>query len=143
MSQWWLIACIIFLIVISMLATIVFCFWFIYLLDTIHRKWEFYRNTKRDIQQGHFDAHNQILAYNAKTEFVKYQFLFCMNILEWMAIVLTFIAHIENSIQKVHHFEENITDHTINTHGKSQSNLSFVSYLFSSSNDCFIMCLII
>ena len=49
MSQWWLIACIIFLLVVSMLTTIVFCFWFIYLIDAIFRKGKIYKNTKRDM----------------------------------------------------------------------------------------------
>ena len=71
-----------------------------------------------------------------------------MNLLEWLAVILSYIAHIENFIQKIDDFEKNVTDHTkyavlFVTHGKSQINLSFIYYLISFSNDCFIMCSII
>ena len=77
--------------------TIVFCFWCIYLLDAIKRKWKFYRNTSDTLER---DGNNQdeILAYNAKTEFTKYVFLFFINLLEWVALIAATLAFIPNLI---------------------------------------------
>ena len=77
-----------------LLTTIVFCFWFVYLLDAIRRKWKFYKNALRCLQQENFDSHQQILVYNAKTEFVKNVFLFFMNFIEWLALIFICIAYI-------------------------------------------------
>ena len=65
------------------LYTIVFCFWFIYLLDAMKRKRSFYKTMLKCVQ-GESDLHQQMLAYNAKTELVKFVSVFCLNIIEWI-----------------------------------------------------------
>ena len=79
-----------------LLTTIVFCFWFVYLLDAIRSKWKFYKNALRCLQQENFDSQQQILIYNAKTEFVKNVFLFVMNFIEWLAVISICFAYVIN-----------------------------------------------
>ena len=69
------------------LTTLVFCFWFVYLLDAIKSKWKFYRNALRCLPQENFDSQQQIIVYNAKTEFVKNVFLFFINLTEWLGLI--------------------------------------------------------
>ena len=77
-----------------LLTTFVFCFWFVYLLDAVRSKWKFYKNALRCLQQENFDSQQQILIYNAKTEFVKNVFLFVMNFIEWLAVISICIAYV-------------------------------------------------
>ena len=79
--------CLVVIAFLCLLTTFVFCFWFVYLLDAIRRKWKFYKNELRCLQQENFDSQQQILVYNAKTEFVKNVFLFFMNIIEWLTLM--------------------------------------------------------
>ena len=69
-------------VVVYFMYTIAFWFWFVYLLDAIKRKRSFYKTTLR-CAQGESDPHQQMLAYNAKTELVKFISLFCLNLVEW------------------------------------------------------------
>ena len=90
---------IIYLVALSVVAltiTVVFCFWFVYILEAILRKRSIYRNY---IQRGDNSCEQQILTYNAETEFVKYAFLFFMNIVEWLAFILAYADYIFNSVQ--------------------------------------------
>ena len=82
---------IIFEIIAYSLYTVVFCFWFIYLVDAMKRKRSFYKATLRCVE-GESDPHEQMLAYNAKTELVKFVFLFCLNLVEWVGITFAYIA---------------------------------------------------
>ena len=86
----------VFIAFVCLLTTIVFCFWFVYLLDAVRRKWKFYKNALRCLQQENFDSQQQILIYNAKTEFVKNVFLFVMNFIEWLALISSSIAYVIN-----------------------------------------------
>ena len=70
-------------LIVYILYTIVFCFWFIYLLDAMKRKRSFYKTTLRRIERES-DPHQQMLAYDAKTELVKIVSLFCLNFVEWV-----------------------------------------------------------
>ena len=74
-------------IIIHSLYTFVFCFWFIYLVDAMKRKRSFYKATLRCVE-GESDPHEQMLAYNAKTQLVKFVFLFVLNLVEWVGITL-------------------------------------------------------
>ena len=65
-----------------LLYTIVFWFWFIYLVDAMKRKRGYYKTTLRSIEVES-DTQQQMQAYNAKTEFVKYVYLFCLNLVDW------------------------------------------------------------
>ena len=76
---------------IVVFTTISFCFWFIYLIEAIRRKWNISRRALGCLQQGDCDLQQQILTYNSKTEFVKNVFLFFMNLVEWTGIVLVCI----------------------------------------------------
>ena len=92
---------------IVVFTTILFCFWFIYLIEAIRRKWNIYRRALGCLQQGDCDLQQQLLTYNSKTEFVKNVFLFFMNLVEWMGIMLvcilivpTYIDYIQNPTHK-------------------------------------------
>ena len=86
--------CLVIIVFVCLLTTFVFFFWFVYLLDAIRSKWKFYKNALRCLQQENFDSQQQILIYNAKTEFVKNVFLFVMNFIEWLALIFIYIAYI-------------------------------------------------
>ena len=83
--------------ILIILVTVVFCFWCIYLLDGMRRKWKCYRNASDCLER---DENNQeeIMAYNAKTEFTKYVFIFFINLLEWVALITAALASIPNLI---------------------------------------------
>ena len=70
------------------ITTVVFCFWFIYILEGIQRKLISHRNILRNIRQREASSEQEILAYNSKTEYVKYIFLFFMNLVEWLGLGL-------------------------------------------------------
>ena len=70
-------------IIAYILYAVVSCFWFIYLIDDIKQKRSFYKSALRCIQ-GESDTHQQMLAYNAKTQLVKFVYLFFLNLVEWL-----------------------------------------------------------
>ena len=94
-----------FLFIISFLlvvfTTIVSCFWFIYLIETIRRKWNIYIRALGCLQQGDCDLQQQILTYNSKTEFVKSVFLFFMNLVEWTGFNLAFLFYVPTYIDYI------------------------------------------
>ena len=96
MSQWWFLIFSVILGIISLLITVVFCFWFIYLLGAIRHKWSIYRAALRSFQQGECDDQQQMRAYNAKTELVKNVFLFFLNLVEWISCIFARIAYALN-----------------------------------------------
>ena len=63
----------------------------------MRRKWKFYRNASDCLER---DENNQeeIVAYNAKTEFTKYVFLFVINLLEWVTMITVALNFIPNII---------------------------------------------
>ena len=75
-------------IIIYILYTVVSCFWFIYLIDGIRRKRSFYKSALRCVE-GESDTHQQMLAYNAKTQLVKFVYLFFLNLVEWLGFSLS------------------------------------------------------
>ena len=79
------------------LYTVVFWFWFIYLIDAIKRKRGYYKATLRCLERE-FDPHQQTLTYNAKTEFVKFVFLFCLNLIEWIRFNAAITTCILNAV---------------------------------------------
>ena len=139
-----------------LLTTIVFCFWFVYLLDAIRRKWKFYKNALRCLQQENFDSQQQILIYNAKTEFVKNVFLFIMNFIEWLALIFMCIAYtivttgnvidcqhgnnasyIANSSQYTH-------NPNCNTANRETISIPFLGSIFVSlSNNCAMLSMVL
>ena len=89
---------IIFLAIVSFIYTTVFCFWCVYLYSAIQRKWKSYKRALGCLQQEDFCSQFQLQAYNAKTEFVKYIFLFIMNLLEWFSFIALCIGGLVNYI---------------------------------------------
>ena len=77
--------------IIVVFTTVLFCFWSIYLIEAIRRKWNIYKRALGCLHQGDCDLQQQILTHNSKTEFVKNVFLFFMNLVEWTGIVLVCI----------------------------------------------------
>ena len=61
------------------------------------RKWKCYRNASDCLER---DENNQeeIMAYNAKTEFTKYVFLFFINLLEWVELITAALTFMPNEI---------------------------------------------
>ena len=118
--------------------TIVFCFWCIYILEAIRRKWKFYKNSSN--QSLERDGYNQeeIMVYNAKTEFVKYVFIFFINLLEWAAIVFMSFNFIPNlilrysihSLNETYHGNSSL-DHELGEH--SEYKLTKLKHILSSS----------
>ena len=96
MSELLLLICSVLLGIISMLTTFVFCFWFVYILDAMRRRWKYYRNNLRSLQQEDSDSQQQILTYLGKTEFTKCIFLFFLNIVEWLGFILARVEYILN-----------------------------------------------
>ena len=132
-----------------LLITIVFCFWFVYLLDAITRKWKFYKNALRCLQQENFDSQQQILVYNAKTEFVKNVFLFFMNFIEWLALI--FIC-VENTIDIIPVFANcenanttnNITHSSRNKLNSDCTSIPFLDPIFMTlENNCAVLSLVL
>ena len=115
--------------------TIVFCFWCIYILDAIRRKWKFYKNTSN--QSLERDGYNQeeIMVYNAKTEFVKYVFIFFINLLEWAAIVFMSFNNIPNLILEysIHSLNETYHGNSSQDHELEHSDeLTELKHILSS-----------
>ena len=98
---------------VDILLTIVTFFWCIYLIDAIKRKYACYRSNLGCIQ-GEDDFRNQSLAYMAKTELVKFGFLFCINIVEWLGYTYATIFTLINTAIYYHH--QNHTNRTNSTH---------------------------
>ena len=97
--------------IIFVLVTVVFCFWCIYILDAIKRKWKFYRNSSNQSLVRNVENQDEIMMYNAKTEFVKYVFIFFINLLEWAAIVLLGFNILPNLILEDYIHSLNETNH--------------------------------
>ena len=84
--------------IIFVLVTIMFCFWCIYILDAMRRKWKFYRNLSNCLLERNGSNQEEIMAYNAETEYVKYIFLFFINLLEWATVVCMAFNFIPNLV---------------------------------------------
>ena len=94
MSELWIALTIfILLMIVYLIYSLVFIFWFIYLIDAVKRKRIYYKRTLRCLQRED-DLHQQTLAYNARTELVKYSFLFSINFIEWFACTYKSIYHV-------------------------------------------------
>ena len=89
------------LILVYSLYTLVFIFWCVYLIDAVKRKRIYYQRTLRCLQRE--DLHQQTSAYNAKTQIVKYSFLFCINLIEWLGCTCSLIPNIILIVQEYHH----------------------------------------
>ena len=101
------------LTIVDILLTIVTFFWCIYLIDAIKRKSACYKSNLR-CQQGQVDSRNPSLAYIEKTDLVKYQFLFYLNITEWLGYTLATIISYISTADSYHHPKH--TNDTNTTH---------------------------
>ena len=89
LQELWLTICLLIDLIASVLITIVFCFWFAYLLEAIRQKRNCYNSAMRCSLR---DSHQFAIAYNTKTELVKYVFLSFMNLIEWIAFICVRVA---------------------------------------------------
>ena len=105
MLSWWVDVCLVLLAIISLVTTIVFCFWSVYLFDAIRQKWKSYQKTILRIKEGYNDEQQHNLAYDAKTEYVKNIFLFIQNFVEWIGFIFARIGYVLYFIKEYHHYE--------------------------------------
>ena len=101
--------------VVYILHAIVFWFWFIYLVDAMKRKRGYYKTTLRCIEVES-DPHLLMLAYNAKTELVKFVYLFCLNLVDWAGITTALTLYISQFVWD--NQQELPTDHSPLRSGK-------------------------
>ena len=137
----------------SILSTVVFVFWSVFLFDAIRRKWKYYRNSLRCIQQGEVDITQNIQVYNAETELVKNIFLFFMNLVEWLAYIIPSIRYMVNFAneyyQEVHdgiYLQGNASDyeHLYNvTKIFSHSKLPIINKSLYLANICLVLGIIL
>ena len=105
MLAWWVIICLVLVALVSLVTTIVFCFWSVYLFDEIRQKRKSYQKTILRIKEGYGDEQQHILAYNAKTEYVKNLLLFIQNFIEWIAFIFARMGYVLYFITGHHHCE--------------------------------------
>ena len=133
------------------ITTVVFCFWFIYLLDGIQRKLISHRNILRNIRQEEASSEQDILAYNSKTEYVKYIFLFFMNLVEWLGLglyccsyFLMFIREIASAEDNRYRNESEFLIYPTYMHTKTKNKNRFLLNCFPFlTNLCFMLSLLL
>ena len=108
MSQWWLLVCCVLLGIVSLLTTCVFCFWFVYLLTSTRSKLKFYRNALKCLQQGDNDFQQLLIVHNTKTQLVMNIFMFCINLVDWLAFIFARVAYMIDFIEE-YQYEESGT----------------------------------
>ena len=97
MAHTWLIINFVVVNLIAFLTTVIFCYWFVYLLHAIRRQWKIYKNALKCLDHRS-DCKEHYLVYNAKTEFGKSVFLFFMNLVEWLAFVTNCASYLSKVI---------------------------------------------
>ena len=105
MLAWWAIVCLVLIALVSLVTTIVFCFWSVYLFDAIRQKRKSYQKTILRIKEGYGDEQQHILAYNAKTEYVKNLFLLIQNFIEWIAFTSAKLGYVLYLMKEYDHYE--------------------------------------
>ena len=150
MLAWWVIVCLVLLAFVSLVTTIVFCFWSVYLFDAIRLKRKSYQKTILRIKEGYGDEQQHVLAYNAKTEYVKNLYLFIQNFVEWIAFIIARMGYVLYFIKEYHHYEiqaQNASEYT--SYGvlfiqqdEMQLNYSFAYSFLFLPDTCNIMSLI-
>ena len=105
------------------------------------RKWKCYRNASDCLER---DENNQeeIMAYNAKTEFTKYVFLFFINLLEWVALITAALASIPNLILRYDEIVSN-GEHFDDWFEKDMRYFIFSLPFRNWSISCFILSLVL
>ena len=105
MPPWRMIVCSVLAAIISLVTTIVFCFWSVYLFDAIRQKKKSYQKTILRIKEGYNDEQQHNLAYDAKTEYVKNIFLFIQNFVEWIAFIFARMGNLMYFLIEYQHYE--------------------------------------
>ena len=113
MLAWWVIACLVAEALIFLVTMTVFCFWSVYLFDAIRQKWKSYQKTILRIKEGYDDEQQHILAYNAKTEYVKNVFLFIQNFIEWIGFLFARLGYVLYFIKEYYHYERQVQAHKL------------------------------
>ena len=147
--MWFRIFLLVLLSALFLLTTVVFCFWFVYLLEMIRKKWNSYRHAYAEAQCGDHENQQYIEGFLARTEFVKYVFLFSINTMEWLSITFSCVAFVLNSTQ-AHYFGAqqnqtfNGTDESfyvvlVMTQGKTEFPSILASNFLFLSNNCILL----
>ena len=119
--------------------TVVFCFWCVYLIDAIKRKINCY---KMKCMESDTDSYQQLLAYNARTDLVKYWFLFLMNIIEWLGCTFTITPYILFIVHQYHietNRNDSLSDFSISAYRSKSSEVQFSFYLPDFDNACIVL----
>ena len=115
----------------------------------IHRKWKIYKKALRCMQGG--DSAQQLIVFTSRTEFVKFVFLFIMNLVELFGLLCTLVIHIIDYIRnKPVDIYNNISNHTSGhtyfffpKHFNKTYTIFFSHTLPNLHNIFFVMCIII
>ena len=121
------------LIPTTILSTIVFCFWTVYILYMINWKWRSHNYALKHVQQ---EECNWIsIAYNSKTELVKFVFLFLMNILEWFGFLAAFVSNLVTYYvaQNQEEIHKNVSNNFLFEH------LHYISFSINLNNSNTVM----
>ena len=97
-----------------------FCFWFVYLLQLVLQKRNSYKATLRNLESS---INSQNISFQVKTDFVKYLFLFVMNIVEVLSIT---IAVVPTTIRSIFLEPNNINNSIINEMHLHKINVLFL-----------------
>ena len=141
--SWLIFGIIIFICLLPLFLTIIFLFWSVYLLDRIHQKWKTYKNALMYLQQGDNDSVQQLLAYDSKTEFVKFVFLFFMNFVEWLGFLSGFIGIVSRLIQEFQIKSGTYQSDNIAGNSKIETKLFDIQNIFYAPNIFFVLSIIL
>ena len=148
-AELWDFVCLGLIGIISILITIVFIFWFVYLLDVLRRKRICYRKALKCLQFREFDSRQQILAYDTETEYIKSRFLFFLNLIEWFAFIFARFGYMIDFTLEIYYEDHfNSSGSTVYKAyflipGKSRNFLSPGYILNILANNCLVLGLIL
>ncbi|KAI6661300.1 hypothetical protein LOD99_10025 [Oopsacas minuta] len=133
--------CPIFFGIVFPVFTLVFIFWFVFLLQDVISRRAYYKSALRSFQESH-DHYQQQEVYKAKTDYVKSIFLFNINILEWLAVTMSSTAFVylnvsiglicKRKIQFIHSGNTSLSNLTYNNCFKDEYSIFSNSLVYSN-----------
>ena len=87
------------IVVLHLMLSFVYCFWFVYLLRDIINKRSYYRAALIQMQ-GTEDSYQQHVVYNAETKYTQTLFIFFLNTVEWVALTFVVVAYVYLSLRQ-------------------------------------------
>ena len=97
----------------------------------MRRKWKFYRNSSNRLLERNESNQEEITTYNAETEFVKYVFLFFINLLEWAAVVFMGVNFLPNLILDYNIHVRSLNERCYGNFSQGDQLLQMKYFLFS------------